>query len=391
MQLSLGTNKANIKEDILWSKDLILSQVGQEEIFEKYLNRPVTYRGKFRNPLRRDENPTCTFTWKGGKLLFRDWAEEKAKDCFNIVQQIHNVDFYTALEIIARDFNLTNKTPREGETYQPSVSDYRREKNNEKSIIQVKVQPWTTDNKEYLKSYGITSKIAKYYRVYCPKYVWLNGNPLYVYSDDKPALAYYFGTDEQGREKWKIYFYTSRDNWRFIGNTNRINGWVQIPESGPLLVITKSMKDVMCLARFGIPAISMQGETQIPYDYIIDELKSRFNTIYTLLDFDRTGVHAAWTIRKLYDIPAIFFDNRFEAKDFSDYVRDNGLIATKELVLKTLDDLGIDHSTFKIHEIEFPDTGSSRVSYQSGTVEEAETKVLQVHKEQEKVEAKSST
>lgn len=342
--LLFGTQPDIIEDSILWNKEKILSEVGQEEIFEHYLGIPVTYRNHFRSPIRKDENPTCSFTWKNGKLLFRDWSELKAKDCFNIVEELYNVDFYTALEIVAKDFGLTNSDPRKGlekkDTY--SVENFKRQKNNEKSIIEVKRQSLTKDNIDYLNSYHLTKKIINYYNVYSPRNVWLNGRLFYTYTKDKPALAYYFGIDEQGRQKWKIYFYRSKDSWRFIGNTNRINGWVQIPESGKYLIITKSLKDVMCLARFKIPAIAMQSETQVPYDYIIDNLKNRFENIYTLMDFDYTGIRIACTIRRLYDINPLFFTDgtlgspNFKYKDFSDYLQGKGVNKTKNLIKKTI-------------------------------------------------------
>lgn len=340
-------NESDTKDSVLWTKEKILSKIGQEEIFEHYLGIPVTYRGHFKSPIRKDENPTCSFTWRNGKLLFRDWSEPRAKDCFNIVEELHNVDYYTALEIVAKDFDLTDAKPRDGiSTTSYSMENYKREKNNEKSIIEVKRQPLTKDNIEYLKSYHLTQRIIDYYNVYSVKHVWLNGRMFYTYTEDKPALAYYFGTDEKGRQKWKIYYYRSRDSWRFIGNTNRINGWIQIPEQGENLIITKSLKDVMCLARFKIPAIAMQSENQIPYDYIIEELEERFDNIYTLLDFDRVGVRTANIIKRLYGIRPLFFtDGRFgshdfEQKDFSDYLQEKGVESTAKLIKQVIPLIG---------------------------------------------------
>jgi len=339
-QLTFGTSKKTIEDKVLWSKEKILSQVGQEEIFEHFLKIPVNYRGMFRSPLREDENPTCSFKWISNTLWFRDWSETHAKDCFEIVKETHHCDFYTALEIIAKEFNLTLQTPREGFSASSKLSteNYKRRKNNEKSIIEVKKQRFTSTDVEYLKSYHLTHKIVRAYNVFSVKAFWLNGNRFYVYSKNKPALGYYFGLDDSGRQKWKIYFYKTRDSWRFIGNTNRINGWIQIPEKGKNLIITKSLKDVMCLAKFKIPAIAMQGETQIPYDYIIDELKSRYDNIYTLLDFDRPGIRSSNIIKKLYDIPPLFLTDGsfgskdYKHKDFSDYLKAEGSDMAAKLI-----------------------------------------------------------
>lgn len=332
-----GINEQSTKGTELWTKSKILARIGQEEIMERFLGIPVHYRGYIRSPLRKDKQPTCTFRWLEGKLLFRDWAETKSKDCFDIVKEHHSCDFYTSLEIIAKEFNLTEAVPREGFTPDTIAQEsYKKHENNEKSIIEIKRQPYTTDNIRYFKKYHLTRKIVEYYNVYGVKAVWLNGSLMYADSIDRPALAYYFGTDQKGRQKWKIYFYKGIKAWRFIGNTNRINGWIQLPEKGELLIITKSLKDVMCLARFGIPAIAMQGEHQIPYKSIIEELANRFDTLYTLLDYDITGVRSANKIKKLYDIPALFFKDKYKAKDFSDYIAFNGLEKTTKLVTQAL-------------------------------------------------------
>lgn len=346
---TLGTSQDTISDTILWTKDKILRKIGQEDIMEEFLGVPVNYRGSFRNPLREDKNPTCTFKWVDGKLLFRDWAEPRSKDCFDIVKQQHMCDFYTALQIVAKRFNLTHEAPREGFIPDKEAQEsYKKHKNNEKSIIEVKRKTFSTQDINYLKSFHLTHKIVRAYNVHGIYSVWLNGKLFYTCSKDKPALGYYFGEDDQGRQKWKIYFYKTKNQWRFIGNTNRINGWVQIPKKGDLLIITKSLKDVMCLARFGIPSVAMQAETQIPYDYIIDELKQRFSQIYTLFDYDRTGVTSANKINKLYGIPAVFFRDQYEEKDFSDYLKAHGLDKTKALVAEALKSAHLDPSNFKL-------------------------------------------
>jgi hypothetical protein len=83
---------------------------------------------------------------------------------------------------------------------------------------------------------------------------------------------------------------------------------------------------------FGVPAIAMQNETTMPYDYIIDELKQRFKVIYSLYDYDTTGKHLASRLKEEYDIPSLFFKNIKNVKDFSDYLKLNGINKTQRLV-----------------------------------------------------------
>lgn len=309
------------------TKEFILTYLSQEEIMEKYLNiYPV--EGEFYcSPLRKDKNPTCSFKWINGTLYFKDWAMEHTHDCFSVVMTIYDVSFHEALTIIAKDFDLVQNI-RTGSRKKLDVNFSYHKTGSQKSIIQIKKQPFTKNNIQYLKQYEITSDLCNKYNVFSPKYVWLNGKLLYVYGDENPALAYYFGIDKEGNEKWKIYFYT-KDEYRFITNTNRINGWIQIPKEGNNLIITKSLKDVMCFDRAGIDSVAMQAESQTPYDYIIDELKQRFNNIVTVFDHDEAGIRRAKKIKELYDIDYYFIKDK-NAKDFSDYVKFYGLQEAKE-------------------------------------------------------------
>jgi len=321
----------------------IINRLPQETMFERYLGVSVQTSHKFCSPLRTDTYPTCTFSWYGGKLWFRDWSENRPWDIFSVVQNKYMVDFHTAVQIIAEDFGLVNgDVDRSAIGYRKDPFDFKGDKRNkrssEKSRIGVKVQPFTKHDIEYLNSYHIQESTAKFYKVFGVRTVWVNDNRIYDCNDTDPALAYYFGTDDHHHQKWKVYFYNRTENWRFISNTNRINGWIQIPATGDYLVITKSMKDVMCFAEYGIPAISMQAENQIPYDYIIEELKDRYKNIYTLYDFDLAGIRAANAIRKLYDIKPLFLTTgklgtyNYEYKDFSDYIQAKGYMAGKELI-----------------------------------------------------------
>lgn len=313
------------------TKAYILEHLSQIKIMEHYLQVTVQCEYLFTSPLRLDNNPTCCFSWKNGKLWFRDWAMNRPLDIFAVVMEKYVCNFHEAIEYIAEDFGLKDKeTTRElALSSNESIKRERGSRNSEKSKIRVKLQGFTKQDAEYLTSYGITKSTTKKFNVFSPKIVWLNGKLHYIYSEDNPALAYYFGKDEQGEEKWKIYFYKKRGDFRFLGNTSRINGWIQIPQVDDLLIVTKSLKDVMSMYEFGLNAIAMQGESTIPYDYIVEELKQRFSNIITLYDYDEAGIRNATKIEELYDIPSAFITEDSlgikpnNAKDFSDYVKMN--------------------------------------------------------------------
>lgn len=323
-----------IDEDI--SEDYILKYLSQREIFEHFLNIEVQTEEKFCSPLRYDNHPTCNFNWYNGKLWFRDWSESKPKDCFTIVKELYNCNFFEALLIIKREMILDEgggkeprkKTEQELETVKTP---------KKKSKIQVQFGKWHPTLVEYLQQYGITGEQCKKFNIFAPKKVWLNGKLNWTYSQKDPALAYFFGKADNGDQRWKIYFF-KRDEYRFLCNTNRINGWIQIPKTGKDLIITKSLKDVVCLDTLGYPAVAMQNETTEPYDYIVEELQGRFETVWSFYDFDRAGVRLANILKRKYELPYIFLTNGkynttdYGSKDISDYIKGNSIEEAEEFL-----------------------------------------------------------
>lgn len=321
------------------SKKYVLQRVTEQEIFEKYLQVEVQTEHKFRNPLRSDKHPTCTFSYRGGKLRFRDWSWNRSMDCFDLVGHLYNTNYEGALEQIAADFNLSDVTPRKKAINEMALQKQRQEKatSGPQTEVLVHICDWKAQEREYLKSHGITGQQVGKYNCLPIDKVWVNGKDVWLYSEEDPALGYYFGTAENGLQRWKIYFY-KRSERRFLCNTSIVQGLSQLPDQGETCVITKSLKDVMTLDSFDIPAVAPQAESICPKPEVIDELQSRFEQVLTLYDFDYAGVSTANEIRRRYGIPALFLTNGrlntrdYGAKDFSDYVRDFGRQAGWELL-----------------------------------------------------------
>ena len=245
----------------------------------------------FRSPLRKDDNPTCVFTYHKGRLRYRDWAEARSKDVFDLVSEITGLSYHDSLQDVAARLGLKDKNPC------PIIFQERQRRiENEKAgkkEIKIKRQSFTRTDIEYLKQFGLNADICKAYQCYSVKQMWLDGKASYVYSDEDPAIAYYFGNAGPGEERWKVYFYKRKrgdGRPRFLCNTNRIAGIKQVPDGVPFAVLTKSMKDVMSLARFGIPAFSMQNETTLPYKEVVDQMLEKCGgKLYSLYDFDNAG------------------------------------------------------------------------------------------------------
>lgn len=293
------------------SKEKILKYVSQEEIFKMYLTISPVYGARFKNPLRDDNNPDCVFYIDGrGVIKFRDIAMGWNWDCFNVVEYRYNLSFSEALSKIGTDFKLIDgeqiSTEREIILKEPLKP--------RKVIIEIKARQWNTVDRDYWLKNLIHKKTLEFYNVVPVRNYWINGDIKYFYSDNDPCYAYWFGPYE-----YILYMpLRKKGSVRFIQNVrNRLQGYDQLPESGDLLLLTKSLKDVMLAYEFGISSTATLGETTYLSNEQFSDLYNRFDTIISLLDFDRAGITAANRYRKQYEIQPFFLTNgRFNSIDY---------------------------------------------------------------------------
>lgn len=305
------------------TKDFILNHLTQEQIMEHYLGVSIVFNKKICSPLRRDNNPTCGFKYApSGDLYFRDFSGHFAGNAFNVVEYIYGCNFNQALEIIAKDFKLRDSDLRIAKVdYNYENIRQAQQRNTE---IRIKIRKFNSLDKDYWSSFGISKATLQHFNVYACEAVWLNSKMVYRYTQSDPAYAYRF---DEG--VYKIYF-PCRDKMRFMCNTNVMQGYKQLKPKGNFVILTKSMKDVMCLYEFGIPAIAPQSESAYPDEDIVNNLRNRYKKVFTFYDFDYAGIKMAAEISRRYSIKPIFLTNGrfgtvdYGAKDWSDFVRNHG-------------------------------------------------------------------
>jgi len=288
-------------------KKYILKHVSEEEIYKRYLNIDVSMRGKFCSPFREDKIPTCNFFRHraSGEIYLKDHSGHFVGNCFDAVMFLYSCPFGSALEIIASDFGLIkSKVDRK-----PAEIQHRE---RVKSKIEFNVRKWhKCDTAFWTDKYAITAPLLSKFNVYPVQNVFLDGKIHYSFHANNPAYAYVFGENEI-----KIYFPKKKD-FRFLCNTSELQGYDQLPDEGEVLIITKSLKDIMVLYNLGYTAVAPQSESMaITFDEY-EELSERFDTIYSWYDFDLTGIRTANKMKKDYGIRPIFLTNgRFRSRDF---------------------------------------------------------------------------
>lgn len=316
------------------TKELILSRFSEEQLMEYYLHVPVK-KGLFRSPLRKDRRPTCSFYRNGSNtLIFKDFATGQHLNIFGVVQEIFHCDYFEALRIIANDMGIVRDKSLQKNSGKINEHPVRMQ-DKEMSKIQVEVQDFTDLELKWWGKYGITLETLKRFNVYSCKHVFLNGQLVAKSQQHCPIFGYY-GKKYQGIELWRCYF-PKRTSFRFITNwpSKKIQGYDQLPKSGKLLVITKSLKDVMCLYSCGITACAPNSENLFISDAVLEELKSRFENIVVFYDNDRPGLYNMAKIRREHpELVYACIPKECWSKDISDFYKDHGRKETLNLIKK---------------------------------------------------------
>ena len=316
--------------------DVILGKITEYDIFVYYCPTFKELGKKFSSDLREDKSPTVYITPYNGKLLYKDFGNsDHVFDCFNYVKYKYNCSFVDALRIIDCDFNLGLSPNTSGKQFTMGIMGYRQsvvpvfDKNP--VIIRKKRRPWNQEDAKFWSKYLVSKKILTKFAVEPISHFWVNSNRFTCKS-----ITYAF----KFKNRYKIYSpYEDKNKW--LSNTNKqdVQGFNQLPETGARLIITSSLKDVMCLHAAGYDSIAMQSEMQIPEEKLISELKNRFNTIEILYDNDfnkanNPGQVMAKKICDLYGFKNICLPATFESKDPSDLVSTVGGFNELKIILE---------------------------------------------------------
>ena len=307
----------------------LLDKLDDYTIYSYYLGsfKP----GKLMNsPLRSDDKmPSfAIFPSKTGGLLFKDHGTGESGNALKFIKLYKGIQTRNELERellrIVRLSNPTSNVATVTRTYTPRGD----------TDIGIVRQPFTEVDKKYWKQFHISIDTLKKFNVFSIKYFLCNRVVRGTYKEDSPMYAY------KVYDKFKIYrpLASKYTKWRTNLTNRYVQGLAELPqEGGNLLIITKSLKDVMCLYEMGFNAIAASSETTFIPEDILKSLRSKWKHIVILYDRDRTGMLKARDYNRRYKLDCIFVHKKFKAKDVSDAVRDNSFFAVKEWLTKTVE------------------------------------------------------
>jgi hypothetical protein len=338
-------NFKDINKDI--TLEYILDKVSQEDIIfmclgNVDLNKPIN------SPLRKEKNPSFTFKkLENGNIIWKDWGSGNSGNVFNLVEEIYGVNFSQSLKIIYEKLIKNNSSTllvkRDKQDY--NKIEFKSKKINKifinKGIFDINdYNYWTVNYKIKIETLN-KFNVFKAKEVYLSKYSYINEKYdnwklIKIYTKNNPVYAYEFKYSDN--ISYKIYspFSDKKGKWFFNGTTRDIEGYGNLPLNGELLIITKSLKDVMCLHELGYNSISLQGEHNRISKDLLDKLNKRFDKIILFYDNDDSGILASEKIKKENNLNYILIPSELETKDISDTVKKYGINFSKELLKKII-------------------------------------------------------
>ena len=297
--------------------DYILSRVSEYDIYARYIGQ-FKIGFIYNSPFREDKNPSFGIfrSRKTGKLLFKDHGNGQCGDVIKFVELYTGLTNYNdILKRIVADLSIKNNTKlKSTKEYEPT-----------ETVIGIVRQDWTDIDKQYWSQFGITLDTLNKFNVSSIKYYLCNGIVKGIYKEDNPMFAY------KVYDHFKIYrpLADKYTKWRNNLSEADIQGFQQLPEKGELLIITKSLKDVMCLYEMGIPAVSPSSESTFIPNKALEVLKKRFKRILICFDRDNSGIKNMRKISLKTGLKCFLVHKKFKAKDISDAVKLNGFEVVK--------------------------------------------------------------
>lgn len=312
------------QQDTPITLDYILSKVTEYDIYARYIGQ-FKIGFIYNSPFREDKNPSFGIfrSRKSGKLLFKDHGNGECGDVIKFVELYTGLTNYNdILNRIVTDMSITNNTKLK------STKQYE----SKDTVIGVVRQDWTDVDKQYWSQFGITKETLTKFNVFSIKYYLCDGIVKGIYKNENPMYAY------KVYDHFKIYrpLADKYTKWRNNLTENDIQGYEQLPKTGDLLIITKSLKDVMVLYEMGYTAISPSSESTFIPDKALKQLKKRFKRILICFDRDVSGIKNMRKISLKTGLNGFLVHKKWKAKDISDAVKLNGFEIIKNWLKETL-------------------------------------------------------
>ena len=305
-----------------------LNDVPREWVFEHYLKLTERLSGqslKIKSAFNTsDKVPSmCIYTDSRGHYKFKDFSSGYGGDGLNLVMHLYNLDGRGKASFkIMDDYNIYISN----NTYVPIAY-----KPHSKYVVSdYEMRHWNTLDQAYWKNFKLSSGILEKHNVFpLAFYSMIKEDDGHILDSISIKANFIYGFFREDGTLYKIYTPKNKEN-KFIKVKDYIQGSDQLEFKSKYLIITSSLKDLMCFKRLGIngiEAISPDSENSVIPENFMRPLLDKYQKIIVLFDNDEPGLKSAQKYKSKYGFEYVNLDM---SKDLSDSVRDHGVEAVRD-------------------------------------------------------------
>lgn len=314
--------------------DYILKNVGELNILSHYLGIskiPCIIN----SPLRIDNNPSFGL-WANHeqRIYYTDLATKESGDIYTLFKKKWNLSFQEVL------YKIYSEVPIDKSNVISNILNHHTNKRlyNNNVDLKCKIRDWKNYDLEYWEQYGISLNWLKFGDVYPISHIIvIKNNKTSIINADKYAYVYVERKDNT--ISLKIYQpFSQKFKWSNKHDSSVWDLWTKLPEKGDNLIITSSRKDALCVwENTNIPSISLQAESYLPKEHVLQQLKDRFNNIYVLYDNDfqseiNHGRELGKKLADSFNLKQLEIPEEYKSKDSSDLCKNHGRKMVKDLI-----------------------------------------------------------
>jgi len=306
-------------------------------VFQHYLTLPEKLTGQdlqitsVFNPSERTPSMFIYLDPSSMEYKYKDFSTGKQGSKVDIVQELFNLTYSEALFRITEDYNAHILS---GNFWEDNKDEYKPVAKYKIDHIEMEVG-FSEQDQQYWLQYNIGSSLLKEYNVLPLEYYTMvkstdeGVNKLVI--ENNMMYGFY---DKTRTKCYKIYQPMQKKH-KFIKIASHLQGFDQLKYDKDYLVICSSLKDAMCLKSFdfGLEVIAPDSENTMIKPYIIENLKSKYKKVLTLLDNDQAGHDAMSKYKKAHNINPIYLKSE---KDLSDAVAKYGFTAVEPKLFKLI-------------------------------------------------------
>jgi hypothetical protein len=319
------------------TKENILSKVSAYAIFSYYSDNFKEVNKHFISDFREEDNPSCCIAQIKGDLLYTDFGTGKSYRAIDFVMAKFGVSYPEALQQINRDFQLglgyiLEFKPSRIDTPKIKVPPKFQDKKN--SSIKIKKRNWEKhDYSFWYGRYYITEETLNAFSVVPITHFWVNGK---MFKADKYAYSFDFYWEKDNSVFFRKIYQPYHKKIKWLSNGGKAyQGEGMLPKKGEVLIVTKSLKDVMVLYTLGYVSVAPPSESLFLDKKYLEKQSKRFNKLILFYDNDATGIAKAQEFSSRYNIPYVYIEEKYsqeEIKDISDFVEKYGLERTQNFL-----------------------------------------------------------